>query len=307
MTRIGVVVFPGSNCDRDTLRGLRAGRRRGRSSCGTSRARSTAWPAVRAAGRLRLRRLPARRRDRPVQPGDAGRLRLRRRGRARPRDLQRLPGARRGRARAGRAAPQSRPAVPRARGADRGGAARHAVHERWSGSGGRCGCRSPTARAATSPTTRRSTSWSATARSCSATSARTARRRARGRPGEPERLAARHRRRAERARQRGRPDAPPGARRGRAARLRRRAADPPLAGRERRARAARRAVERDRAPVAVVGGRDDASREPPSRGRAARRAMPLHRALGADRRRARRDPRAARAATRTTSSWRCSA
>ena len=67
----------------------------------------------RPARRLRLRRLPARRRHRPVQPGHARRRRVRRGRRPRARDLQRLPGAGRGRPRARRAAAQPRPALRR--------------------------------------------------------------------------------------------------------------------------------------------------------------------------------------------------
>ena len=128
--RIGVVVFPGSNCDRDTRPRARAGRRRaGRpvARAGLARRRRRGHPAR----RLRVRRLRARRRHRPVQPGHAGRRGLRGRGRPRPGHLQRLPGPRRGRARAGRAAAQRVAAVRRAGGADRGGAERHAVHPRW--------------------------------------------------------------------------------------------------------------------------------------------------------------------------------
>ena len=65
--------------------------------------------------------------------------------------------------------------------------------------GDRCGCRSPTARAATSPTTRRSTRWRRAARSLFRYVRQPERGRG-GRPGEPERLAARDRGRAERAR-----------------------------------------------------------------------------------------------------------
>ena len=68
--RIGVVVFPGSNCDRDTLHALAAGRRgacRPVARAGIARRRRGGRPAR----RVRLRRLPARRRDRPVQPGHA--------------------------------------------------------------------------------------------------------------------------------------------------------------------------------------------------------------------------------------------
>ncbi len=115
-----------------------------------------------AAGRVRLRRLPPGGRDRPLQPRDAGGRGLRGSRRAGARDLQRVPGARRGRPRARGPAAQPRPAlrVPRGHAAAR--AARHAVHAR-ARRAGRCGCRSPTARAATTPTTRRSTRWSATA------------------------------------------------------------------------------------------------------------------------------------------------
>ena len=64
---------------------------------------------------------------------------------------------------------------------------------------GRCACRSRTARAATSPTRPRSTPWSVTARSCSATSMRPVAGRGRD-PGQSQRLAARDRRRHQRGR-----------------------------------------------------------------------------------------------------------
>ena len=57
----------------------------------------------------------------------------------------------------GRAAPQPRPAVPWPRRPHRPGASRHAVHAGAAGSSSPCACRSPTARAATTPTRRRST------------------------------------------------------------------------------------------------------------------------------------------------------
>ena len=180
--RIGVVVFPGSNCDRDTLHALElAGAEpvAAVARAGVARRRRRGRPA----GRLRVRRLPARRRHRPVQPGHARRRRVRRRRRPRPRHLQRLPGPRRGGARARRAAAQPRrcgssAATSRSRAERLDTPFTRARRRR----GGRCACRSPTARAATSPTTRRSTSSSATARSCSATSTPTGRGR---RPDDP--------------------------------------------------------------------------------------------------------------------------
>ena len=94
--RIAVVVFPGSNDDRDAALALE----------GLGAEPVLHWhaepelPEVGAVvlpGRLLVRRLPARRGDRPVLSSDARRGRLRRRRRLRPRDLQRLPGAVRGR------------------------------------------------------------------------------------------------------------------------------------------------------------------------------------------------------------------
>ncbi len=97
---------------------------------------------------VRLRRLPAGRRHRPVQPGHARGGGLRRRRRPRPRDLQRLPGPDRGRA-AARA---------RSCATARSGSCRAGSRSPPSGStrrsparstrAGRSGCRSPTARAA---------------------------------------------------------------------------------------------------------------------------------------------------------------
>ena len=237
MTRVGVVIFPGSNGDDDALHAIGlAGAEpvAAVARIGGPRRRRRGDPAR----RLRLWRLPAGRGDRPVQPGHAGGRGVRRRGRPRPRDLQRLPGPRRGRARARRPAPQSRPALPGPRRVDRARAPRHAVHPGAGRRAGRCACRSPTARAATTPTRRPSTSSSATARSSSATSAPDGGRAGRRRAGQPERLAAGDRRRPQRGRQCRRPDAPSGAgRRGRPGQ-RRRAGDHPLAGRARPARGA---------------------------------------------------------------------
>ena len=70
--------------------------------------------------RLLLRRLPARRRDRPLLAGDGGGARVRARRRPGARDLQRLPGALRGGPAAGRAAAQRRPALRLPAGRPRG-------------------------------------------------------------------------------------------------------------------------------------------------------------------------------------------
>ena len=95
---------------------------------------------------------------------------VRARRRARARDLQRFPGPRRGRPRAGSAAAEPRPAVPRARCPYRGRAAGHAVHARPERApASHCGCRSPTARAATTRTTRRSMRSKPMAGCCSGT------------------------------------------------------------------------------------------------------------------------------------------
>ena len=189
--RIGVVVFPGSNRDIDAVNALEVAGAEPVDPVARGRRRSTASPAILAAGRLRLRRLPPGRRDRPVQPGHArGRRRSPRTGGLGPRDLQRLPGPHRGPSPARRAAPQPRPALRVARGRDRRRAARHAVHPRASASGGRCGCRSPTARACFYAD--EATLDELEARRPGPVPLRRRRRRAgrrRGGPGEPERLA----------------------------------------------------------------------------------------------------------------------
>ncbi len=129
---------------------------------------------------------------------------VRRRRRAGPRHLQRLPDPARGRPAARRDAPQPRPEVPlrarlRPRRADR-----HAVHRALRHAARCCACRSPTARATTSPTpdviaeleTNRQVVF------------RYVRRRRRGhRRRQPERLAPQHRRHLQRGAQRRRPDA----------------------------------------------------------------------------------------------------
>ena len=126
-TRIGVVIFPGSNRDIDAFNGLRvAGRRAGRAvaRAGLARRRRRGPDP----GRLRVRRLPPGGRHRPVQPGHALRCRVRRRRRPRPRHLQRLPGPDGGASAARRAAAEPRPPVRGPPGRDHAGAARHAVH-----------------------------------------------------------------------------------------------------------------------------------------------------------------------------------
>ena len=92
--RIGVVVFPGSNCDRDTLHAL-ASPGPSRSRCGT-RSDARRRRGVVLPGGFALRRLPAGRRHRAVQPDHARGRRVRRRGRPRPWHLQRVPGPGRG-------------------------------------------------------------------------------------------------------------------------------------------------------------------------------------------------------------------
>ncbi len=95
--RIGVVVFPGTNCEHDTVLGARAtrslrraGLARGSHCAGLRRARRARW--------VRPRRLPAPRCDRPVLAGHGRGRRVRRLRGPGGRYLQRLPGADRGRA-----------------------------------------------------------------------------------------------------------------------------------------------------------------------------------------------------------------
>ena len=112
MTRVGVLVFPGSCDDRDAASGRRARRRRaGADLAPRRRPRAAPTPVIVPGGfsfgdHLRLRRA-----GRAVA-GDGRRARARRRGRPRPRRLQRIPGAHRGRAPAGRPSPQRQPALP---------------------------------------------------------------------------------------------------------------------------------------------------------------------------------------------------
>ena len=103
--RIGVITFPGTlRRPRCPARGGPAGRRGGRALA--RRLRSRRLHGRDRPGRLLVRRLPARRRDRPLRADHARGRGLRRGRRPRARHLQRLPGAVRGRPAARRPAPQ---------------------------------------------------------------------------------------------------------------------------------------------------------------------------------------------------------
>ena len=110
--RIGVVVFPGSNCEHDVVQGGR-GRRRPPGSCsGTA---TPTWPAVDAVvlpGGFAHGDYLRPGRAGPLLARDGGRARLRPRRRARRRHLQRLPGPDRGGPAAGRAAEERAPPLP---------------------------------------------------------------------------------------------------------------------------------------------------------------------------------------------------
>ena len=294
--RIGVVVFPGTNCDRDTVHALElagaepvvlwheqavARRRRRRSSCpAASPTATTSGPGVIARFSPVMRAVAAFAADGGLVLGICNGFQV-------LAEAGLVPGA-------------------LLRNASLRFAGQEVAHRRRSGStrrsptrstrAGRCGCPSPTARAATTRTTRPSTRSSATARSSSATSTRP------GAPAGPDD-----------------PANPNGSLRaiagvmnaaGNVAGLMphpERAAeailgsddgarDHPLARRERGPRGERRAGRRRRA------GRDDRGRAPPSPGRAAPSPARRHR------RRARtRSATGSAAATRTTSSSRCSA
>ena len=64
--RVGVVLFPGSNCELDAVEAIRGARRRGRAAVARRRRRSGARRRGRPPRRLRPRRLPAARRHRPL-------------------------------------------------------------------------------------------------------------------------------------------------------------------------------------------------------------------------------------------------
>ena len=121
------------------------------------------------ARRLLLRRLPARRRDRALCPGDGGGGRVRPRRRARARDLQRLSGPVRGRPAAGRAAAQHVAALRLPPGRARGGQRRLAVHRARARPASGCRSRSSTPPAASTPPSPSWTGWRPTVRCCCAT------------------------------------------------------------------------------------------------------------------------------------------
>ena len=158
--KCGVVVFPGSNCDHDVYHVAQARARR--------RTPTSLWHQDhdlqgarrgRPARRLRLRRLPARRRHGGALAGD-GRGQAPRRGRrAGARHLQRLPDAPRGGPAPRRACRATEPALPLPRRPPAGRAAPTAVHPAAPAPGRCCACRSPTARGTTTTPPRRSTRW----------------------------------------------------------------------------------------------------------------------------------------------------
>ena len=193
-------------------------RRRGRcAASGAEAGRAVArrrGPARRRRGRrprrLLLRRLPARRRDRPVRAGDAAGGRRGPAGHAGAGHLQRLPDAVRGRPAARRADPQREPALRLPRRVAAGGEHRHRVDLALRRRAPRSWCRSSTWRAATCADADTWTSWRARAGWCSATG------------DNPNGSRRRHRRRRRRRRPGGRPDAAPRARHRRADRAQRR-------------------------------------------------------------------------------------
>ena len=125
--RIGVVTYPGSQDDRDALWALAALDAEA-VPVWHEETRAARSRRGRAARRLLVRRLPPLRRDRALLAGDRGRRRVRRRGRARARDLQRLPDPLRGRAPPGRAPAERVAALRLPRRAARRRARRPAVH-----------------------------------------------------------------------------------------------------------------------------------------------------------------------------------
>ena len=116
-TRIGVVVFPGTNCEHDVVRARIVAPARGRSTARPSWSGTATTSVDRLRRRrpprwVRPRRLPAARGPGPLLAGHGGGDPLRGGGRAGDRDLQRLPGPHRGRT-AARGAPEERgPALP---------------------------------------------------------------------------------------------------------------------------------------------------------------------------------------------------
>ena len=151
--------------------------------------------AIVVPGRLLLRRLPARRRDRPLLARDGGGARVRARRRPGARHLQRLPGALRGGPAPGRAAAQRRAALRLPPGRARSSRTRRTPFTRAAARRASC-CRSrsSTPPAATTRPSLRSTSWRP--------SGQVVLRYADGQ--NPNGSAARHRRRRQQAEERGR-------------------------------------------------------------------------------------------------------
>ena len=283
--RVGVVVFPGSNCDTDTAWALAPGRRRARAAVARER-RPPGRGRDRPARRLRVRRLPPGRRHRPLQPGDAGGGRLRRGRRSRARHLQRLPGPGRGRPAPGRAAAQPIAPLRLSRRGHPRGAGGHRLHPPGAGRGrapdAGCPWRGLLLR-------RRRDARCAGARRPDPLPLRgRCREPGTGRgPGEPERLAPGDRRRDQCRRKRGRPYAAPRTCGGRAARLGRRDA------RSSDRSSSRRATARARSGTRWPDERGSGGPGPrPGRDPRDPRAAPPR--AGADRRGARRDRTTAR-------------
>ncbi len=197
--RFGVLQFPGSCDERDALGACeRAGEAR------MVWHEDTDLSGHRRGGRPRrllLRRLPARRGDRPLLPRDGRRRGVRRCRRPGARDLQRLPGPVRGGAPARRAASQRERALPLPPGRPRRGERRDSVHPRVRG---RPEPLDP-GQAHVGPLLR------AARDAGRAGGERAGRAALRARP-EPERVRTRHRRRPQRRGERDGPDAAPRAR-----------------------------------------------------------------------------------------------
>ena len=151
--RIGVVLFPGTNCELDVRARGRAARRDGRAALARRRRPSRGVDAVVVPGGFAhgdYLRTGAIARFSPVMDAVAE---LRRRRRSGRRHLQRLPGAHRGRPAARRAAEERGPQVPCASTVDLPGRDhRYGAHQPADGRRACCASRSTTSRATTSAT-----------------------------------------------------------------------------------------------------------------------------------------------------------
>ena len=166
---VAVVVFPGSNDDRDAAWALAAARRRARARLARrTRAASGRHRRRRSPRRLLVRGLPALRRDGEAGAGDGRRAAVRRPWRARARNLQRLPDPLRGQAAPGRAPPEqaARVRLPGRRRASR--ARRHDLHAPLRRSARSSSSPSSTARARGTPTRASSCGSARESRSCCA-------------------------------------------------------------------------------------------------------------------------------------------